>query len=181
MNLIRYLPEIAEFDIPSGAYEGFRHPKTPIAGEPRINAVVSCRFPESDKPLRPAEKARPCLIVETKQSQSGLWWVAVIYGTTKHLDEEANAILITDPAETKTAGVDEPTKFRLARHRVLPYLHGFFRADRDGCPQLGELPERCRSLVDRTFGRFATVKKRSFRLDSPPSRPAAVRSTRGVR
>lgn len=159
-NLIRYCPDLSEFDIGSLACDGSRDPRTPIPVAPHVGSVVSCRYPQTEAPKKRAENPRPCIILDRKMSDDGHWIVAAIYGTKRNLHREAGAMIITDPDEMRVAGIDVPTKFIIREYRILPYVHGFFSANRHGSPILGELPARFRSVIDRRSGRVPVVQKR---------------------
>src|SRR5713101_5276823 len=85
-NVIRYCPDLSEFDIQSLACDGSRDPRSPIAVAPHIGSVVSCRYPRSEAPNKRAHKSRPCIILDRKMSDDGRWVVAAIYGTKQKLD-----------------------------------------------------------------------------------------------
>jgi hypothetical protein len=145
------------------ASRGGRNPQAPVVGILRRFDIVSCYFPHDETPNRPGVKPRPCLVLATRPSDvPGLLYVKVAYGTTAAPNSGTfGEIHIHRPDSREAAGVDEQTKFVLARTAVVPFRFEFFRADRSGSVVLGRLLDRDRAEADRMLATTAGSRERA--------------------
>jgi hypothetical protein len=131
----------------TAVFRGGRNPEASVVGPvPQRYDVVSCYFPEHERPNRPGVKPRPCLVLATRRSHApGLMYVKVAYGTTAAPDSCAfGEIHIHRPDSCEAAGLHKRTKFNLGRTAVVPFRFEFFRANRSGSVVLGRLLDRDR-------------------------------------
>lgn len=118
-------------------------------GTPGKGAIVGCRFPLRESDTEPGPTVRPCLTIATF-NQQGRPRCAVAYGT--HINTTSNfgyQIDITDPDELKAARLVKPTRFVLARMRILPYGREYFSFGRFGTPVFGWVGDKSKERLEK--------------------------------
>lgn len=94
----------------------------PVAGE-----IVWCHFPNS---IQPKPKARPALILASKESEDGDFFAEVAYGASQKVNRLFNGeFLITrkqNPIAYEVAGLSYDTKFDLGKAIELPFNDRYF-------------------------------------------------------
>lgn len=94
----------------------------PIAGE-----IVWCHFPDN---VHPKPKARPALILASKEDDDGEIFVAVAYGTSQKTQRlYRGEFLIAkeqNPIAYRSAGLSYDTKFNLTNAIELPFNAQYF-------------------------------------------------------
>jgi hypothetical protein len=118
--------------------------------EPTAGEIVWCHFPDH---IHPKPKARPGLIVATKEDDEGMIFVSVAYGTSQRTNRlysgEFRIAKSEHPAAYAAAGLSYDTKFDLGKALDLPFNDAYFsvppHAPHGQTPQLGMLhPSRVR-------------------------------------
>lgn len=94
----------------------------PIAGE-----IVWCHFPDN---VHPKPKARPALILASKEDDDGEIFVAVAYGTSQKTQRlyrgEFLIAKAQNPVAYRSAGLSYDTKFNLTNAIELPFNAQYF-------------------------------------------------------
>lgn len=146
-------PRVEMFSHDTPLNLGGRGPNAPVGGRmPEFGNIVSCFFPEDDRPDQPGIKARPCLVLHCRRAQSSFWWITVAYGTTNSHDEIGPGEFTISTAESlKPAGLHYPTKFMTTRFRTVPFNFAFFRANREGSVFLGALSVEDRARAQEAW------------------------------
>ena len=88
--------------------------------------ILFCCFPYDEKDL-PAPEPHYCLVI-SRRVHKGEWWVAVIFGTSKHTREQdllpgqfaIRSGIAEEAAYLRRAGLTKTTKFDCFRMRWLP-------------------------------------------------------------
>jgi hypothetical protein len=107
---------------------------------PQFGDIVSCCFPEDERPGLPGPKARPALVIGSRDGKGPdgkpRRYLTVAYCTSQRVDSlQENEIAVGI-----SAGFHEPSKIVLGRRRELPLIHRYFQADWWGEIKLGALP-----------------------------------------
>jgi len=116
---------------------------------PRKGSIVGYRFPLRESDTEPGPKVRPCLTIATF-NQQGRPRCAVAYGT--HINTTSNfgyQIDITDPDELQAARLIKPTRFVLARMRILPYGREYFSFGRFNTPVFGVISNKSKERLEK--------------------------------
>lgn len=146
-------PRVALFSEKLSLSPGGRDPRGAVGGRiPEFGDIVSCFFPEDDRPNHPGIKARPCVVLACERydqtvlkwcegyEQGDMWWVKVAYGTTQRPDDiQPGQFSISTPESLKAAGLHHPTRFMTNNPRIVDFKFYYFRANRDGSVFLGAL------------------------------------------
>lgn len=106
--------------------------------------IVWCNFPERENPKRPGPKSRPALVRRWIESDQGLIYVEVAYGTTRENPLSAPYDLhIQNSGEIDKCGLLRHTCFILDRMAMLPWAPEYFcvRKDDGAGPIVGRLTE----------------------------------------
>lgn len=128
---------------------------------PTAGDIVWCHFPDH---VHPKPKARPGLIVETKEDAAGQIFVTVAYGTSQTTDRlYRGEFLIAQsehPSAYRSAGLSFDTKFDLGNRLELPFNDDYFsvppHAPHGQSPKLGILHP---SMVRIAGAAFAALRK----------------------
>lgn len=141
---------------------------------PEYGQVVSCYFPETERPNRPGIKPRPCLVVNaSKPEGSNQWYLLVAYGTGARPDEAREGeYTVQDEDGLRAAGLHKPTRFVFTRVRALPFRYEFFRPNKDGTVILGELsPADKEAALLEAHKATRLRNRRNGRQQAPTSSP----------
>ena len=129
---------------------------------PEIGDLVWCNFPE-DARLQPGPKPRPAIVVAVDERLDGCM-VQVIPGTSQRVDQlyaGEFAILKSNLAAFKLAGLTSETKFQFGSMLNLPWTSNFFKVpplSRHGeTPVLGTLHA---SVMRSFFAAYEAIKDR---------------------
>ena len=130
--------------------------------EPTAGDIVWCHFPDN---VRPKPKARPGLIVATKENDAGRIFVTVAYGTSQKTDRlytgEFRIAKGEHPTAYNSAGLSFDTKFDLRNRLELPFNDAYFSVPphppHGQTPKLGILHP---SMVRIASAAFAALRKR---------------------
>jgi hypothetical protein len=89
--------------------------------EPTAGDIVWCHFPDD---VHPRPRARPGLLIETREDDDGLIFVIVAYGTSQKTDRlyrgECRIARQEHPAACAAAGLSYDTTFNLGKVLELP-------------------------------------------------------------
>jgi len=133
------LPALASFDL-KGCRGGRFRAQAITSHTPQPGDIVSCYFPFDESPKRPGPRPRPGLVMGLRHD-AAILFLDVAYGTSQCVEElQPPDLAVLAEEDWKKAGLHMPTKFVIGRRRMLPYVHGFFRAEKRGSPILGSLP-----------------------------------------
>jgi len=129
--------------------------------EPTAGEIVWCHFPDH---IHPKPKARPGLIVATKEDDEGMIFVSVAYGTSQRTNRlysgEFRIAKSEHPAAYAAAGLSYDTKFDLGKALDLPFNDAYFsvppHAPHGQTPKLGMLHP---SMVRIAAAAFEAARK----------------------
>lgn len=129
--------------------------------EPTAGEIVWCYFPDNIH-LKP--KARPALIISTKEDDNGRIFVSAAYGTSQKTNRlykgEFLIAKVEHPTAYQVAGLSYDTKFDLGNIVELPFNDTYFsvphHAPHGQIPQLGVLHP---SMVKVAAVAFEKTKK----------------------
>lgn len=129
--------------------------------EPTAGEIVWCHFPNT---IDPRPKARPGLIVATKEDDDGRIFVSVAYATSQKTQRlysgEFRIAKSEHPAAYAAAGLSYDTKFYLGKMLELPFNDAYFsvppHAPYGQIPKLGVLHPR---MVKIAAAAFSAVRK----------------------
>jgi hypothetical protein len=129
--------------------------------EPTAGEIVWCHFPDH---IHPKPKARPGLIVATKEDDEGMIFVSVAYGTSQRTNRlysgEFRIAKSEHPAAYAAAGLSYDTKFDLGKALDLPFNDAYFsvppHAPHGQTPKLGMLHP---SMVRIAAAAFKAARK----------------------
>jgi len=139
--------------------------------EPTAGDIVWCHFPDD---VHPRPKARPGLLIETREDDDGLIFVSVAYGTSQKTDRlysgEFRIARQEHPAAYAAAGLSYDTKFNLGKVLELPFNDVFFsvppHAPHGQIPRLGTLHPSIVRFAAAAFAAASSARPR------PRGRPA---------
>lgn len=136
------------FDIPEHTIA--RCLPQPMTGLLTRGAIASCLFPLAEAPDKPGPVARPALVVRVfRDRTTGDWMAVVAYGTKQMTGaNRGREVRIFRPESLRVAGLHEPTRFILARMRILPIGPHFFAYRQGWGPVLGHLDEALQRRLD---------------------------------
>ena len=129
---------------------------------PEIGDLVWCNFPEFDR-QQPGPKPRPAIVISVDEKRDGCM-VQVIPGTSQRIDQlyaGEFAILKTNPAAYKLAGLSAETKFQFVNMMNLPWTSNFFKVP--PLPRYGETPvlgSLHASVMRSFFAAYEAIKDR---------------------
>lgn len=110
-----------------------------------VGAVVSCWFPQHDKPNYPGPKYRPALVAGC-DAKAGK--ILVVYGTSQRTHLAGRGEITFSPSEI--AGLQKDTKFCLRNAQWLPLQAEFFADNSGKISVLGRTPAaRANELLER--------------------------------
>lgn len=95
--------------------------------EPMAGEIVWCHFPDN---IRPKPKARPALVLMTKQAEDACIFVNVVYGTSQKTQRLYKGEFLISQAQNpiayRDAGLSFDTKFNFSNALELPFNTNYF-------------------------------------------------------
>jgi len=101
-----------------------------------VGAVISCWYPQHDKPSQPGPKFRPVLVVgfDSKAKR-----INVVYGSSQRTHQLGRGEITFTPDEIN--GLSKDTKFSLRNAAWLPLCSDFFACSSGKYQILGTIPK----------------------------------------